>query len=99
VVSERVVGAMGKLSRVVLWVCVQIDPSQTRPSLGERVGDRNRSEDGVDTFKGNGCAQCFDHLLDPWKNVVGPELINGQCRTDENRICTLGARGDGENEI
>ena len=90
---------MGKFGGVVLWVCVQLGPSQTRPSLGERMGDRSRSEDGVDAFEGNGCAQGFDHLLHPRKNVVGPELIDGQRCTDENGICTLGTRGDGENEI
>ena len=90
---------MGELSGVVLWVCIQLDTSQARPSPCERVGDRNRSEDGVDTLERDGCAQDPDHVLDPGENIVGPELIEGQRCADENRIPTLGARGDGEDEI
>ena len=90
---------MGKLSTVVLWVGIQLDASPTSPSLSERAGDRSRSKDGVDAFERNGCAQGFDNLLHPRKNVIGLEMIDGQWGTDENRICTLGTRGDGEDEI
>ena len=76
-ISEGLVCAVGELSGVVLWVCIQLDTRQTRPSLRERVGDRVRGEDGVDTLKGNGGAKDLDHLLNPRKNVVGAKLIEG----------------------
>ena len=76
-ISEGLVCAEGELSGVVLWVSIQLDSRQTRPSLSERVGDRVRSEDGVDTLDGNGGTEDLDHLLDPRKNVVGAELIEG----------------------
>lgn len=98
-VSERLVGAVGEFGCVVLRVDIQFDPRQTRPRLRERVGDWFRSEDGVDAFEGNGCAEDLDHLLHPWNNIVGAELADGQRCTDKNRIWTLGARGDGEHEI
>ena len=90
---------MSEFGRVVVWVGVQLDPRQTRPSLHERVSDRSRGEDGVDTFDGNGCAQDLDHLLYPWKDVVGLELIDGEWRADENGVCALGTWSDGEDEI
>lgn len=90
---------MGKLSGVVLRVRVQFDAGPTCPSLDERVGHLSRSEDGIDTFERNRCAQGFDHLVHLRKNVFGSELIDGQWRTDEDGICALRAWGDGENEI
>lgn len=76
-ISECVVGAMGELSGVILWVGIQPDAGPTSPSLGKRVGDRSRSEDGIDAFERNGCAQGFDHLLHPRTNVIGLELMDG----------------------
>jgi len=76
-ISEGLVCAVGEFGGVVLWVCIGLDARQTRPSLRERVGDRVRSEDGVDTLDGNGSTEDLDHLLDPRKNVVRGELIEG----------------------
>ena len=90
---------MGELSGVVLWIGIQLDAGPTSPSLGKRVGDRSRSEDGIYAFERNGCAQGFDHLLHPRKNVIRLELIDGQRGTDEDRVRALRTRGDGEDEI
>lgn len=90
---------MGELSRVVLWIGIQFYPGETCPSLGERVGYRRGGEDGVDPFEGNGCAQRFDHLLHPWKNIIRLELIEGEWRADEYGVSTLRARSDGEDKI
>lgn len=98
-IPERLVGTVGELGCIVLWVDIQLDACQTRPSLDERMGDLVWSEDGVDAFEGNGCVEDLGHLLYPRKNVVGPELADGQWCTDKHRISTLGTRGDGENEI
>ena len=68
---------MGELGGVVLWVFVQFDTRQTRPSLRERVGDRVQSKDGVDTLEGHGGTEDLDHLLDPENDVVGCELVEG----------------------
>lgn len=68
-VPECTVGAVCELCGVVLWVDIQFYPGQTCPSFGERVSDRNGSEDGVDPFERNGCGQGLDQLLHPRKNV------------------------------
>jgi hypothetical protein len=98
-VPEGRVSAMGELRRVVHWVNIQFYSSQARPSLGKRVCDGGRSEDGVDPVRGDGCRQGLDHLLHPRKNVLGVKLIERQWGTDENRIWALRTRGDGEDEI
>lgn len=98
-VSERGVGAMGELGGVVLRVSVQLDASPARPSLGERVGDLGGSKDGVYTFERDGCTQRLDHLLQPRKNVVRAELIDGLWRAYEDGVCALRAWGDGEDEV
>ena len=98
-ISEGLVGAVGELGGVVLWVRVQLDARQARPSLRERVGDRVRSKDGVDALEGNGGTEDLDHLLDPGSDVVGCELVEGQCRADEDGVSALRAGGDGENEV
>ena len=76
-VPERVECAIGELGRVVIWLCVEFYSGPTRPSLGERVSDRSRSEDGVDAGEGDGCGcgKDVDHLLHARKNVFGTELI------------------------
>ena len=98
-VPERIVGAVGEFGCVVLWVGVQLDAREARPSFRERVGDRIRSKDGVDALERNGYTENLDHLLQPRKKVVGLELIEGQRCTDKNGVCALRTGGDRENEI
>ena len=90
---------MGEFGRIVLWVGIQLDPSPTRPGFGKRVGDRSRSEDGVHALDRNSIVQGFDHLLHPRKDIVGTELIDRQGCADEDGVCALRTRGEGEDEI
>ena len=98
-ISEGGEGAVSEFGRVVLRVEVQLDSCETRPNLSECASDRSGSKDGVDPFTGDGCVQHFGHLLYPREDIFGSEMAEGQWRTDENRVCALWTRGDGEDEI
>ena len=76
-VPECGVGAVSELCGIVDWLRVELYSGETRPSVGERVSDRSRSEDGIDPVDGNGCRQGPDDMLHPRKEIFRGELIEG----------------------